>query len=603
MHVPIQDFIHKLEMGGISRMLRHAVVFIAMLGVAVWYDLAAFRNLPTPEGMDAAQLARNLAEGRGYTTHFIRPFSIHLRETHRAGHDARLSEGHPDLANPPLYPLLLAVALKLMPFEYPDLSQKSGFSVYLPDLWIALFNQALLLLAVVLVFRLGKRLFDEPVAWVAAATVLGAELFWRFSVSGLSTLLLMVIFLALVSALARLEPAARGGESSTRRLIVLAVLAGALTGLAGLTRYAFGWLIVPVALWLGALPCRQRLTLAGAGAAAFLLVMGPWVTRNLIVSGTPFGTAGYAVCQSTSQFVGTELERSLQPSFTGLTAGDFTRKLVVNARELMQSELPRLGGSWVTAFFLVGLLVPFRHPTLGRLRSFVLSSLAVLAVAQALGRTWLSAESPEINSENLLVVLAPVVFLYGVSLFFVLAEQFGPKAREVRYVVMGLFVALACAPLALAVLPPRPNPVVYPPYYPPWIQGKARAVPEGSLMMTDAPWATAWYGRRPSVWLTLKYQGAPADRVRDDFYAVHRREPVRALYLTARTLKTVETQTLWQWIQDSDNARDWEGFVWGTCLKREVPTGFPLRHAPFGLEPEIFLTESERDAPKTIKSQ
>ena len=42
-----------------------------------------------------------------------------------------------------------------------------------------------------------------------------------------------------------------------------------------------------------------------------------------------------------------------------------------------------------------------------------------------MGRTGLSADTPEINSENLLAVLAPIVFLFGVSLFFVLLEQFG----------------------------------------------------------------------------------------------------------------------------------------------------------------------------------
>ena len=34
--------------------------------------------MTTPEGMDAAQLARNIAEGRGYTTLFVRPFSLFL---------------------------------------------------------------------------------------------------------------------------------------------------------------------------------------------------------------------------------------------------------------------------------------------------------------------------------------------------------------------------------------------------------------------------------------------------------------------------------------------------------------------------------------------
>jgi len=47
----------------------------------------------------------------------------------------------------------------------------------------------------------------------------------------------------------------------------------------------------------------------------------------------------------------------------------------------------------VSAFFLVGLMVPFRSPTLRRLRILLLGSLGTLLVVQALGRTGLSAES------------------------------------------------------------------------------------------------------------------------------------------------------------------------------------------------------------------
>ena len=62
--MPLQDFIHKLTEGSGSRALKLALVFFAMVGLGVWYDLAAFKNLSSIEGMDAAQLARNLGEGQ-----------------------------------------------------------------------------------------------------------------------------------------------------------------------------------------------------------------------------------------------------------------------------------------------------------------------------------------------------------------------------------------------------------------------------------------------------------------------------------------------------------------------------------------------------------
>ena len=62
-----------------------------MIGLVVLYDVRAYRNFSSPEAMDAAQVARNLAEGHGYATDFIRPFSVYLVQKHnRATHPAKI---------------------------------------------------------------------------------------------------------------------------------------------------------------------------------------------------------------------------------------------------------------------------------------------------------------------------------------------------------------------------------------------------------------------------------------------------------------------------------------------------------------------------------
>ena len=48
-------------------------------------------------------------------------------------------------------------------------------------------------------------------------------------------------------------------------------------------------------------------------------------------------------------------------------------------------------------------------------------------------------------------------------------------------------------------------------------------------MMSDVPWAVAWYGRHQCVWLTLNAQ--------DDFFAINDYiKPVQALYFTPETM-------------------------------------------------------------------
>ena len=90
--------------------------------------------------MDAAQVARNLAEGHGFTTEFIRPFSIYLLQKHnRAAHPeamlstntvdlAQMNGWHPDLANAPVYPVVLAGLMKLRPpgLESGNCASRSG---------------------------------------------------------------------------------------------------------------------------------------------------------------------------------------------------------------------------------------------------------------------------------------------------------------------------------------------------------------------------------------------------------------------------------------------------------------------------------------------
>jgi len=613
--MPLQEFIHKLTEGSGNRLLQSLLVLFVMLGLTVWYDAAQFKNLSTIEGMDAAQVARSVSEGRGFSTQFVRPFSVYLLRKHLSG-DAKLNGDHPDLANGPVYPAFLAGALKVNPLGWPDIRPDANTAqplVYAPDLWIAIVNQGLFLVAVGLVFRLGRRLFDDSVAWVSAAVFAGSELFWRFSISGQSTMLLVVLFLGLVEVLVRIEPETK--EGSTRGatwLLGMSALAGLLAGLAGLTRYSFAFVMFPVGLFLGSLATPKRLQMAGAAAGAFLLVMGPWVARNFVVSGTPFGTAGYAILQNTDLFVDQPLERALHPDFSLLTGGMIWQKALSGIKDIMAKDLPRLGGSWVGAFFLVGLMVPFRKTVLLRLRSFLVVSLALFVVVQALGRTVLTTESPEVTTENLLAVLAPMVFLFGVGLFFVLLEQFGVAMPAFRLMAVGAFVAVASIPLLISLVMPVRLRLSYPPYYPPGIQARSEWVAEEALMMSDFPWAVAWYGHRQCVWLSLKFSEEPRIRLRNDFEAMNQcGKPIRALYLSDRTLKSVSMAPLEPWVSREERgeqwepyARDWEGFVLvGVFLFREVPTGFALKHRPFGLLPELFLTDSERPAEKPIKAR
>ena len=601
----IQSAIHKLEFGAGPRVLRVLMLVLVVVALAVWYDTRQYRNMATQEAMDSAQVARNLAEGRGYTTMFLRPFSLFLvqRRTLATHPDeltstnadlSRVETGHPDLANPPVYPVVLAGLMKTLPFHWPVETKKAfwtdggRFARYQPDFLIALFNQLLLLAAVVMTFLLARKLFDLTVAWMSALLVFGSELLWQFSVSGLSTLLLLVIFLGLVRCVLKIEAEAREPLPRANWLLGLSALAGALAGAGALTRYAFGWVIIPVVIFFGFFGGPRRGMHASAAFAAFAILLVPWLARNWSVSGTLFGTAGYSVMEASMAFPGFRLEQSLSPDMRpAFWIVPYTHKLLSNLTAIFENDLPRLGGSWAAMLFLAGLLMGFRGAAVRRLRYFLLLCLGTFAVVQALGRTQLSDQSPGLNSENLLVLVAPLVFIYASVFFLTFLGQMKLPAKQMRYALIGLFALVACLPLVVTLASARQSPVANPPYYPPDIQKFSAWMKDDELIMSDVPAAVAWYGRHQCLWLTLDS--------RNDFYAVSDYvKPIHALYLTPLT---VDGRLITDCARTGPDS--WGNFALNAFVKNQTPTGFPLQNWPYGSAKLaaggcLFLTDRQR---------
>lgn len=599
----IQDLVHRFEeKGGRGMRLAFVVLLVGALWVA--YNWRGYRNMNNIEAMDAAQVARNLADGRGFSTDFIRPFSLTLVKEHNRGRVAGTNEVgaadlaqlrglHPDLANAPLYPLFLAGAMKVLPFDFqvnvtkpfwskpafrPTPERPRDFWRYQPDFLITLLNQAMLIAIAGLTFFLARRLFDSSVAWLSFGLVIACEVLWRFSVTGLSTLFLMLIFLSLIWCLVWIENEERDPVWSHRAQTWLALAIGLLLGLGTLTRYSFGWLVIPVLVYLAIFCVLRRWQIFTLVLATFLIVLTPWLWRNLSVSGTPFGIAGYALVDGTFGFPEYKMQRALEPDFRSVNLMALIYKLTGNVRQILQEGLPRLGGSWVSALFLTGLLLSFRSLALRRLRYFVLAALLIFVIAQALGKTQLSVEVPDFNGENLLVLLVPLVFIYGAGLFFQLLDQMNLKLRELRYLVVGVFVIIVNLPIAFALLSPAVRPVNYPPYYPPAIQEISSYLKPSELMMSDIPWAVAWYGNRQSVWLT-----ANAD---SEYYAIHDYlKPIRMLYLTPLT---TDSRILSQWVR-AGISKSWPTFILEFLFRGRVPEKFPLQVARAGYFPEQLV--------------
>lgn len=221
--------------------------------VRIAYTLGVSDDLPTIGDAETYHLlANNLADGDGY----IRPHDL---------------EARPTAEFPPLFPAVLSL-----------LSLVGADSITAHKLFTSLVGVA----TVVLVGLLGRRVGGPAVGLVAAG--LAAVYPMLFQVDGALMAESLYVPLVVGSLLATYWAIDRseGGSAPSRRLLVPWAVAGALAGLAALTRTEAVLLVplvfVPEALRHVAGPWPRRLACAGASLAALLLVIAPWLIRNYV---------------------------------------------------------------------------------------------------------------------------------------------------------------------------------------------------------------------------------------------------------------------------------------------------------------------------------
>ncbi|MGD0622086.1 MAG: glycosyltransferase family 39 protein [Thermacetogeniaceae bacterium] len=290
------------------------LVLVAAFALGYWHAFykATFHGLFINDAWDYASMARNIALGRGVLSEYLTPLGL-----------AHLGVPQPDLWRAPLWPVLLAVFQKIFGFK---------------DEASALAGGACFGACACLVFVLGRRWFNLPVAIAATLLYIFSSQLLIFSDSGLTEPLSVLLMLAWFYLLT--GPRADAWWQP--------LLAGAAGGLFYLARYNAGLFFLPGLVyiwWRPALkrkprPVRwtRRRRCGGRGGAfnvpfdfnprdkkdvsapcwagargstanesgnrplarlirpavlfmvGILLVTGPWLARNYTLTGSPFFT-------------------------------------------------------------------------------------------------------------------------------------------------------------------------------------------------------------------------------------------------------------------------------------------------------------------------
>ncbi|HXI84504.1 MAG TPA: glycosyltransferase family 39 protein [Verrucomicrobiae bacterium] len=526
----VQSAVFQIEMGRGKKVLQWAALFLLAAVLSPIYTASQFRNgLGKREAIDMAQLARNIARGEGFTTHVIRPLSLWQLEQNGwdiQNKDTRdgLINRHPDISNPPLYPFLLAQVFKILPksvFKYNEADH-----IFPAERWgILPFNQLCLLASILIMYLWAKQLFDSRVAAMAGWLMLFSDTLWSYGISGLPTNLLMLLFLLAVYCLfladGRLNPPepaeGEGANAQPARVagavVALTVGSAVLLGLCFLTRYLAGFFLVPLAIYAARIfRGRAAAMWAGVYVVAFLAVITPWLVRNERVSGSLLGVAKYELIERSGTLQGEALQRSYQPDFTdAYSLRQMISKFLSNARPILLTNLRVVGSDFLVLFFGVGLMYGFRRRDATRLRGVLLGAIAAAIFGMALIGSEPERIGPEVGGGNLLVLLLPLIAIFGVAFFYLLLDRIPFRIKLTRGMAIGVFAALNVSPMIFTMLPPRAGSYPYPPYIPPVTRAVANLFEPNELGCSDLPWSMAWDGDRRTVWLPMTV---------DEFYQI-----------------------------------------------------------------------------------
>lgn len=561
----LQDLVYNVDVGVGREIIRFGLYILSILFLVLFYTVVQFKGLKEEEAMDYAQLGRSLMQQKAFVTQCVRPAT--------AGYLMRLPSvqnpmimRHPDLLHPPLYPLLLAAAYKIS--GVPFMAESSARTYPAERRVIIPLNHLFSILTGLMVFLIGRRLFDRRVAATGFVVYFLSDWVWRESCSGLplamtAFLATLAFYLAIRSAQAREQAFPR-----TYRWIVPLVLSAVCCAAAFLTRYGAVAIVPAIGLYFYLTFGRK----AWAWVLVFLLVfavcISPWLVRNYKVSGKMLGLAPQTALIGSPAFPGDSLFRSLNPDLSyDRVQPALKDQWMKRMGEAFSENLKLQRAGLLGSFFLVTFFYAFVRPHVQRLRWCILLGLFLLLVIAGFFGD---------STSRLALMFWPLVLLYGLSFFFILLDRFEFAQPLVNKAVTMLFVALCALPMLFALLPPRPG-IPYPPYFQPYIVHVSAILKPTELMCTDMPWATAWYGQRISMQLP---------QTLEEFYQINDLyQKISGLYLTTITRDKPYVRGL---VSGPDK-------TWFPILEKRIPPDFPLTDGfPIADMDQLFLTDRER---------
>ncbi len=451
------------------------ILLLLVLALVTIQLVLTFRGLFYAESMDQAQIARNIARGEGFTTQFIRPveFMDHAKVLKERGVEQLDLDNFRDTNYAPIYPYTLALALKITgqaDFEATRLEDISP-KIYAPDRVIAGVSALFFIIALIQIFYLSRRLFDEYLAYTTVGFIALSNLFLEFATSGLPQMMMLCFFIGAAHCFVRAIDFSR--DSGMKKVIFLS--AGfTLLALLCLTSWMGIWVALGALLFV-AIFFRPHGIYSIIGAVVLLILLIVPILINASATGSLVGNLYYEFYN----FDGAGSEMVMRLTNVGnlpLNSSSFWLRLMGKTFAQLNNVYTMMGAIIVVPLFFLSLFTRYKKESTNTLKWFVFFVWLFVSIGMAL-----FGAKGDISASQLYILLAPLFAAYGLSLVF----------------------------MSLARLH-------FPPYYPAALNTRfADITNEKDLILSDQPWAVAWYADRKSMWTPLNVK-----ELRDDITPV-----------------------------------------------------------------------------------
>ena len=501
------------------------VLLLALLVGALMLRVAG-TNL-SAQGMDYAQLSRNLTAGRSFSTDIVRPLALNAVPARAEFYE---------FLRAPLFPFVGALAFIVG-------GAKDATLVALSLAFWAIAAALLWVLALRLTGGNRAVALVSSALWIFSAPIIEQTL--QATPATLSAVLVLLMLLALTphdeaTRAARAQAAQAGTVRKKgkklrpkkvdpeRELARRYAWAGALLGACYLSDYVAFVGALALALWWGtglssSLSGGWNRKMLGRFALGFGIVALAWWVRNFRLTGNPFYTLQwFELAMGTSAYPGQSLLRDASQSGSllavGSSVGEIARKF---GRGLIFyfGQVPLLPHLYALPFILGALALPSDFENVRRCQVKLATIVAISATVGALsllGRTGIGSLVP---FAPLLCLLAAI----GVQwLFATWQSRFTNRqasegrnaplrsalATTARYriltgVALALVLLLPLYPLARDLSDAKAININTP------ARQKAFAalgesVPAQRAIVSDVPWEIAWYGKHRALWTPLE---------------------------------------------------------------------------------------------------